>query len=83
MLQKTELHLTNLVPCTVCYILHTEFHGFNSRIDVSGLSHFGSWYQLNFLETVWVPSSAVTLSFLDSNNIYIEMSLKVRKITQA
>ena len=32
MLQETELHLINLVPCTVCYII--EFQGFNSRSDV-------------------------------------------------
>ena len=25
-------------------VLHIEFRGFNSRIDVSELSHFGSWY---------------------------------------
>ena len=25
-------------------VLHIEFHGFNSRIDDLGLSHFGSWY---------------------------------------
>ena len=30
MLLKTELHLTNLVSCTVCNI-YIEFLGFNSR----------------------------------------------------
>ena len=48
MLQKTELHLKNLVPCTVCYIWNI-----NSRINVLGLLYFGSWYQLNvFRESV-------------------------------
>ena len=37
------------------HVLHIQLHGFNSMIDVSGLLHFGSWYFLNFLETVWVP----------------------------
>ena len=25
-------------------LLHIEFHGFNSRIDVLVLSHLGSWH---------------------------------------
>ena len=25
------------------YLLHIEFHGFNSGIDVLGLTHLGSW----------------------------------------
>ena len=25
-------------------MFHIEVHGFNSRIDVSGLAHIGSWY---------------------------------------
>ena len=36
----------------VLYLLHLEFYGFNSRIDVSGLLNFGSWYKLNFLESM-------------------------------
>ena len=36
-------------------IMYTEFHGFNSRINASGLSNFGFWYLLNFLEMVWAP----------------------------
>ena len=30
------------------HLSHREFHGFNSRIHVSGLLHIGSWYQRNF-----------------------------------
>ena len=26
-------------------LLHIEFHDLNSRIDVLGLSHLGSWYE--------------------------------------
>ena len=26
------------------HLLHREFYDFNNRIDVSELSHFGSWY---------------------------------------
>ena len=29
--------------------LHIEIHGFNSRIDVLGLTHLGFWYLLNSL----------------------------------
>ena len=35
-----------------------EFHGFTSRIDFQELSIFGSWSNLNVLETVWVPLMA-------------------------
>ena len=31
--------------CGVLYrVLPIEFHSFNTRINVSGLSHFGFWY---------------------------------------
>ena len=33
-------------------LLSVEFHGFTGRIDFEGLSLFGSWSYLNFLETV-------------------------------
>ena len=36
-------------------VLHIEFHGFNSSINVLELSHFGSCYQLQFLQMEWVP----------------------------
>ena len=36
-------------------LLPTEIHGFTSRIDFQGLLLVGSWYNLNFLEKVWVP----------------------------
>ena len=36
-------------------LLHTEFNGCNSRIDVSGLLYFVSWYYLDFLQTVCIP----------------------------
>ena len=42
MLQKTELHLTNLVPCTVCYIWNYIL--LTVETVVSRLSHFVSWY---------------------------------------
>ena len=41
---KAELHLLNLVSCTVCYM---ECHDLNSRIDVLGLSHLFSWYEFH------------------------------------
>ena len=34
--------------------LYIEFHGLHSRIDVSGLLHFGSWHYLNFY--IWYGS---------------------------
>ena len=40
MVQKTEPDKFG----TLYRVLHIEFHGFNSRIDISGLSHVGSWY---------------------------------------
>ena len=54
-LQKTELHLTNLVPCTLCYI-------YSSMVLTAG-SMFQSYHtlvpgiNLFFTETVWVPLS--------------------------
>ena len=36
-------------------VLHVELHGFNNRIDASGLSHFGSWYQLNIFRESMGP----------------------------
>ena len=35
--------------------LHMEFRGFNSRIDVLGLSHFVPVINPIFSKTVWVP----------------------------
>ena len=29
-------------------LLNIEFHGFNSRVDVLGLSHIGSCHKLNY-----------------------------------
>ena len=43
---KYKHMLENGVPLdkfgVLYHLLHLEFHGFNSRIDVLGLSHFGS-----------------------------------------
>ena len=50
---KTELHLTNFG--VLYHLLHIEFHGVNSRIDVLGLSDLVSCHKLNFLQTVRVP----------------------------
>ena len=36
-------------------LLNIEFHSFNGRIDASGLSHFGSWYYLNFFRESMGP----------------------------
>ena len=38
-------------------LLHIEFHGFDSNINVLGLGleHFGSWHLLSFLKMVWIP----------------------------
>ena len=36
-------------------LLHIEFHGFDSRIDVLGFAHLGACYLLNFLQIMWVP----------------------------
>ena len=43
-------------------LLPIEFHGFTTRIDFKGLSLFGSWPYLNFLEIVWVPLSPKTIA---------------------
>ena len=42
MLQKTEPQLDK--SGVLYLVIHKEFHVLNRRIDVSGLSHFGSWY---------------------------------------
>ena len=39
----------------VQYHLHIASHDFNSRINVLGSSHFGSWCPLNFLQMLWEP----------------------------
>ena len=38
-------------------LLHIEFHDFNSRIDVLGLSQFWFIVLTHFLQTIWVPLS--------------------------
>ena len=40
-------------------VLHIEFHGLNSRIDVLGLSYFGSWYKRNILQADWTGSKCL------------------------
>ena len=36
-------------------LLRIKSQGFNSRIDVLGLTHVHFWYYFNFLQRVWVP----------------------------
>ena len=38
--------------CALYRLLHIEFHGFNRRIEVSGLSHVGYWYYLIFRDSI-------------------------------
>ena len=47
MLLKTELHLTNLVPCTICYT-------YNSMV-LSAEAMFHGYHTYFFVETIWVP----------------------------
>ena len=50
---KTSHVSENGAPPALYLVLHIEFNGFNSRIEVSQLAHFSYRYNLTFLERVW------------------------------
>ena len=62
-LWKTEIHLKNMVFCK--RLLPIKFQGFDSRINVSGLSQFGSWNKLIFRDSMGPYKRYLDFNFED------------------